>query len=229
MGLTIPSNIGDILYSFRYRSALPDSIGKAAPAGMEWAILPAGRGQYKFLLVREDLQIRPNGLLKVFRLPDATPGIIAKYALSDEQALLAKVRYNRLIDIFTKLTCYSLQNHLRSTVKHLGQVETDELYLGLDSNGAHHILPVQAKAGNDRLTIVQIAQDIALCKEKFPNCICRPVATQFTKNATIVLYEFEPDELEPRILNEQHYQLVSAQELSEEEIQAYRRISERSE
>ena len=45
------------------------------------------------------------------KIPDATPGIVQKYALADEQALLAKLRYNRLLDIFTGVTCYSLQNH----------------------------------------------------------------------------------------------------------------------
>ena len=63
------------------------------------------------------------------KIPDATPGVISRYAINDEQGLLAKLRYNRLIDIFTGLTCYSLQNHLRTTVPELGQVETDEIYL----------------------------------------------------------------------------------------------------
>ena len=42
------------------------------------------------------------------KIPDSTPGLIALYALTDEQSLLAKLRYNRLIDIFTQLTCYTL-------------------------------------------------------------------------------------------------------------------------
>ena len=33
-------------------------------------------------------------------ISDATPAIIRKHALSNEQVLLAIVRYNRLIDIF---------------------------------------------------------------------------------------------------------------------------------
>ncbi len=90
--------------------------------------------------------------------------MIARYALSDEQALLAKIRYNRLIDLFTGLTCYSLQNHLRTAVKNVGQVETDEIYVGLDKRGAHFILPVQAKGKREKIGIVQIEQDIArLC------------------------------------------------------------------
>ncbi len=38
--------------------------------------------------------------MSVTPILDATPGIIELYAFSDEQALLAKLRYNRLVDIF---------------------------------------------------------------------------------------------------------------------------------
>ena len=30
-------------------------------------------------------------------------------------------------------------------------VETDEIYVGLDKRGSHYVVPVQAKGGNDRL------------------------------------------------------------------------------
>ena len=55
--------------------------------------------------------------------------------MSDEQALLAKIRYNRLLDVFLGISAYSLQNHLRTTVLHIGQIEIDELYIGLDKHG----------------------------------------------------------------------------------------------
>ena len=76
-----------------------------------WIIRSTGRSKYRFVLVT-DVPLTPNPNLAVTKVPDATPGIIAKYALSDEQAVLARVRYNRLIDIFLGITCYSLQNHL---------------------------------------------------------------------------------------------------------------------
>ncbi len=59
-------------------------------------------------------------MLSETKIPDSTPGIVMMYALSDEQALLARLRYNRLIDIFTAVTCYSLQNHLRTAVPNVG-------------------------------------------------------------------------------------------------------------
>ena len=107
-------------------------------------------------------------MLAETKLPDATPGIIEKFALNDEQAILAKIRYNRLIDIFTGITCYSLQSHLRTNVPSLGQVETDEIYIGLDKRGAQYVFPVQAKGPREKLGIVQIDQDFELCATKFP-------------------------------------------------------------
>src|SRR5207245_1971832 len=162
LGIEIPKNLGDLIYSFRYRVQLPSSITNKAPKGKEWIIRPVGRSKYQFVLVTK-WAITPNRTLSRLKVTDATPGMIVKYALSDEQALLAKLRYNRLIDIFTGVRCYSLQSHLRTSVSGIGQVESDELYIGVDRRGAHYVLPVQAKGGKDRLSIVQIEQDFGLC------------------------------------------------------------------
>ncbi|HEX5151732.1 MAG TPA: hypothetical protein VFW07_09795 [Parafilimonas sp.] len=126
--MPLPKNLGDVLYSFRYRASLPETIIKKAPEGFEWIIRPAGRSSYKIVLAKQT-NFKPTEHLAETKILDATPGIISKYAMSDEQALLAKVRYSRLIDIFTGLTCYSLQNHLRTTVPEMGQVETDDIYI----------------------------------------------------------------------------------------------------
>lgn len=144
LAMDVPKNLGDLVYSFRYRTPLPDLITNVAGQGEVWIIRPAGRSRYRLVLVA-DRPIVPNVNLAETKVPDSTPGIVAKYAFSDEQALLAKVRYNRLLDIFTGVTCYSLQNHLRTTVPSMGQVETDEIYAGVDKRGVHYIFPVQAK------------------------------------------------------------------------------------
>jgi hypothetical protein len=154
-------------------------------------------------------------------VPDGTPGVVAKYALSDEQALLALVRYNRLIDVFLGIACYSLQNHLRTAVPTIGQVETDELYVGLDKKGVHYVIPVQAKAGNDRLSIVQIEQDMAVCKQKFSPLVCRPVGAQFMPDNVIALFEFEQARDSVAVSCEKHYRLVPPDEISDEDLRLY--------
>ncbi len=169
-----------------------------------------------------DIPLTPNPNLSVTKVPDSTPGIIAKYAFSDEQALLARVRYNRLIDIFLGIACYSLQNHLRTTVQEMGQVETDEVYVGVDKSGSHYVIPVQAKGGSDKLSRVQIEQDIALCAGKLPDLICRPIGAQFMEQDVISLMEFEEDGDDIRIVAEKQYQLVPPDAITREDLIRYR-------
>lgn len=110
---------------------------------------------------------RPREDLVWIGVPDATPELISQYALDDEQALLAIVRYNRLIDIFLGLATYSLQNHLRTTVKGIGQIEIDELYIGLDSNGCHYAIPVQAKGEPIKLALCKRPKTFVIASKPF--------------------------------------------------------------
>lgn len=222
LGLPRPKNVGDVVYSFRFRKAFPESIKKTAPKGLEWILRKAGASRYRFVLGKQ-WSVAPDPHRSVIKVPDATPGVISKYALTDEQALLAILRYNRLIDLFTAITCYSLQSHLRTSVAELGGVETDELYVGVDRHGVHYVLPVQAKGGRDKLGVVQIEQDIALCAEKFPSLVCRPIAAQFMRDDVIALFEFELSGDEVTVRDEKHYRLVAPDELSPEELAQYRR------
>ena len=226
--IALPKNLGDIIYSFRYRSPLPEAISKLAPKGMEWIIRASGKAKYDFCLTKIS-RLAPNPLLSEIKIPDGTPGVIERYAFSDEQGLLAKLRYNRLIDIFTGLTCYSLQNHLRTTVPKVGQIEIDELYIGIDKKGVHYIIPVQAKGGKDQLGTVQIEQDFMMCHHKFPTLFCCPVAAQFMDNDLIALFAFDiddRDEIRVTIRDEKHYRLVNHHELSDDEIVEYRKMVE---
>ena len=218
--IKLPKNLGDIPYSFRYRSSLPESIRAKAPVGEDWIIRSAGRSRYRFVATTE-IAIMANKLMSETKIPDATPGIITMYAQSDEQALLAKLRYNRLIDIFTGVACYSLQNHMRTTVPNIGQVETDELYIGIDQRGAHYVFPVQAKGGKDRLGIVQIEQDFALCADKFPALLCRPIAAQLIERDLIALFEFEESENGVVLTAEKHYRLVTPEAITQSDVQTY--------
>jgi hypothetical protein len=225
--IAVPKNIGDVLYSFRYRNPLPDEILATQPKGMEWVIEGSGRAEYEFRLVPIN-RIAPNDNLITIKIPDATPEIVACNSLSDEQALLAKVRYNRLIDVFLGVTAYSLQNHLRTTVKGLGQIEIDEVYLGVDRMGCQYVIPVQAKGGSDQLSTVQAKQDIACCAEKFPNLVCRAISAQFIDDSRIAMFELQLDETGlVRTAEERHYRLVSADQISESDMAGYRQRAQK--
>ncbi len=222
LNIVLPKNLGDTIYSFRFRTALPLEILSTAPKGMEWVIELAGRALYRFRLAKL-ANIVPNPSMIAIKIPDATPEIIAAYAFSDEQALLAKVRYNRLIDTFLGLTTYSLQNHLRTTVKAMGdaQIEIDEIYVGVNKHGEQFALPVQAKGGNDRLSVVQTAQDIACCREKFAGLTCRPISAQFMSDDVIAMFELALDGEDVKLVEEKHYRLVPSDQISAGDLRLY--------
>lgn len=220
LNISLPKNLGDIIYSFRYRTPLPESITKTATDGKHWIIRPAGRSIYAFALASE-FNVAPNPNYVKIKIPDATPGLVSKYSLNDEQALLAKLRYNRLIDIFSGITCYSLQNHLRTSIAGLGQVETDEIYVGVDKSGLHHVFPVQAKGGKDKLNVVQIEQDFALCASRFPDLISHPIGAQFMADGSIALFEFKMTNEGVKIAGEKHYKLVAPDEITPELLKEY--------
>jgi hypothetical protein len=219
--IRLPDNVGDLIYFFRFRSPLPSAILRTQPARKQWHIQLAGKAHYRFKLAREN-RIVPSERLVTIKVPDATPELIEEYALDDEQALLAIVRYNRLIDTFLGITTYSLQNHLRTSVKGIGQIEIDELYVGIDTYGCHYVIPVQAKGGKDQISVVQTQQDIAACAEKFPGIKCRAISVQFMEGDVVALFELTDEDDEVKVVEERHYKLVPADELDRVAISAYR-------
>lgn len=224
LNIDLPKNLGDVLYSVRYRTALPAGIAATQPPGMEWVIEGSGRAKYSFRLTKTS-RIVPNSALVAIKVPDSTPEIISAYALSDEQALLAKVRYNRLVDIFLGIAAYSLQNHLRTTVKSIGQIEIDEIYAGIDRQGRQYIIPVQAKGGRDQLSTVQTKQDIAFCAARFPNLTCRAISAQFMADDLIAMFELTIERGEIELVEEKHYRLVPSENITVDDLKNYSRRS----
>ncbi len=223
LGIKLPKNLGDIIYSYRYRTQLPTSITELLNVGEEWIIRAVGKGIYRFAKSTIN-RISPNPRLSKIKILDSTPEIIRRYSLNDEQALLAILRYNRLVDTFLGITCYPLQSHLRTTVPEMGQVETDEIYIGVNKQGTQYVIPVQAKGKTDALGIVQIEQDYGICETKFPSLISRPIAAQFIEDNLIAMFEFEITNGEVTIKEEKHYRIVLNDELTDEEIECNREV-----
>jgi hypothetical protein len=182
-------NVADVRYEFTSgRRDLPASINRLGP----WMIVGRGKARYAFVKLSETPQVLIQDDLLTILLPNATPEIVVEYAGSDEQGLLAKINYNRLLDLFLQLTCYHLQNHWRTSVRNKGQIEIDDLYVGLSIDGQQFVIPVEAKCAKDKLNKTQIAQMIDFAHERYPKLIVRPVGVQETKDGSLVLIEFTP-------------------------------------
>lgn len=222
LGFPLIKNLGDIPYSFRFRKELPQEILDMAPQNSEWIIVGTGIAKYEFRLASPS-KIEPTTNRQLIKILDSTPEILKMYAPgTDEQALLTRVRYNRLIDVFLGITCYSIQNHFRTTVRGIGQIEVDEIYIGINKRGAHFVIPCQAKSPGDRFGIVQVLQDIELCKERYPAAICRPIAIQFTGENELAILELsvsqKKDTLKLDVVDEKQYSLVPNRDLTSDEL-----------
>src|SRR5947207_569366 len=162
------NNVADVRYQYTSgRRPLPPSVDRLGP----WAILGRGKAQYAFVKLTTATEIEIPKDLHTILLPDATPEIVLEYAGEDEQGLLAKINYNRLLDIFLQITCYHLQNHWRTSIKGKGQCEIDDLYVGLDIDGKQFVMPVEAKGPNDSLSKTQIVQMIDFAHDRYPKLI----------------------------------------------------------
>lgn len=53
VGVPCPKNVGDILYSSRYRRKLPESIQATAPEGYEWIIRAREQSRYRLVELNE--------------------------------------------------------------------------------------------------------------------------------------------------------------------------------
>jgi hypothetical protein len=125
---------------------------------------------------------------------------------------VTRVLYNRLIDIFTGLTCFHIQNHYRGFVEGMGEVELDPLYVGIDKTGKLYILPIEAKsqAENEMIGRVQISQMAKLVRQDFADLDRRILAIKYLKDGTIVIIEFD-DQVEPddfKIVSVSRFRLI---------------------
>jgi len=190
--LRIPlRNPPDVVYTYRSRRVLPGQILRMG----NWMLVPKGKGKFAFEKTEKSPFIEIQKGLAPIEILNAMPEIVEKYTANDEQGLLSAIRYNRLIDIFTGITCFHLQSHIRTTIRNEGQVEIDELYVGIDEDGREYIIPTEAKSPDerDKLGWYQVANLVSFAKQYFPHMKCRPLAAKPIKKAMVYLIEFDDE------------------------------------
>jgi hypothetical protein len=201
-------NIPDITYTYRSRGKLPVSVRSTG----DWIIKPKGKGNFAFTKSNRPPFFTIQEELASTEILNSLPDIVEKYIQEDEQGLLSAIRYNRLIDIFTGITCFHLQSHIRTTIEGEGQIEIDDLYVGVDRDGNEYILPLEAKSPDDRdkLGWVQISNLVKFAHQNFPKLKCRPICAKPININTIHLIEFEDkiDFDEIQIEKEKRYRLI---------------------
>jgi hypothetical protein len=204
----------DLKYNAKGRGSLPEEVQATAPDGKEWRIKATGKGEYVFKLFDKGSGIFEIGTgLEPIKVPDALPSIVERYARrDDEQALLARIRYNNLVSVFLGLTTHSLQSHWKTSVESSTPVEIDEMYVGLDRDGVHYSIPVEAKGkpASEKVTAEQILNNYNAASDTFPQTVVIPVAAKVVDGYTFAMMRFEVDPEAETVTktDERHYTLA---------------------
>jgi len=102
-----------------------------------------------------------------------------------------------------------------------GRAEFAFLYVGVDRFGSQFVIPVQAKGGADQLSPVQTKQDIACCRTRFPQLLCRAVSAQFMADDLIAIFELRLVEDQIKVVDEKHCRLVPADAITSDDLRSY--------
>ena len=182
-------NVPDVVYTYRSRRGLPEKILSKG----NWIIEPRGKGKFAFIKIKRSPFISIQEGLAPIDILNSLPEIVEKYTANDEQGLLSTIRYNRLVDIFTEITCFHLQSHIRTTIEDEGQIEIDDLYVGIDHDGNEYILPLEAKSPQerDKLGWIQVANLVKYAHQYFPKLKCRAICAKPIDKNKLYLIEFE--------------------------------------
>jgi len=206
LGLRI-KNLADVIYTYRSRRPMPADILKTG----NWVIAARGSGMYAFIKISGETTVTIPDSLKVYSIPYAVPEIVAQNLARDEQGMLTIVRYNRILDVFSGLACFHLQSHIRTHIPDHGQVEIDELYVGVDKDGQGFVLPVEAKEEGERLGLDKAVALTLFARARFPKLICRPIGIIRRGTHLFDCVEFEPAQELAKVvvLEMRRYQLVT--------------------
>ena len=181
------ANPGDLIYAYRYRRPFPHAVLREAPTmhdgrQAQWALRLRGRVKgtttYEFGPVREHyFEPSRHWSGDVQKLPGSVSAIVSEAAavlnksgkVNDDQAMLARVRSANLIGHILGIgDAVAFESGKRTTHPDFGQIEIDEIYVGADPRtGTRYVVPIQAKTGNDRLSVVQVEQDWRWCRQHF--------------------------------------------------------------
>ncbi|GGM57133.1 hypothetical protein J2752_000959 [Halarchaeum rubridurum] len=185
-------NVPDIPYAYRSRRPLPDQIAQYGYTAVVIDDKREGEDPTYLFTKTEQLIPVPEVVDETHRTSiDALPDPVHEYIGKDEQGVLTQVRYAGLLDDFTGLDTYHLQSHLRMRVRGR-EAELDDLYVGVDPDGDHVALAIEAKGDGETLNRNQLIRNTRGIEDepRYPDSV-RTLAVKLDEEGYFYLFEFE--------------------------------------
>ncbi|WP_232688576.1 hypothetical protein [Halobacterium zhouii] len=185
-------NPPDIPYAYRSRRPLPDEISEYGYTAVIIDDKREGEDPTYMFTKTEQLIPVPEVVDETHQTSTAVlPEAVRQYIGKDEQGALTQVRYAGLLDDFTGYEAFHLQSHMRMRVRGR-EAELDDLYVGVDDDGNHHALAVEAKGEGETLNRNQLIRNTRGIEEKsnYPDSV-RTLAVKLDEDGYFYLFEFD--------------------------------------
>ncbi len=103
-----------------------------------------------------------------------------------------------------------MQGHIRTFIPRSGQIEVDDLYLGVDLNGKQYVIPVEAKSEREPLGVVQVVSLNTYALKAYPDLTLKSVAVKAWPDGSIFFLEFNSavDGEDLSVTNYRRYRLI---------------------
>ena len=189
-------NFPDLTYNLRSRSPLPQEILDAGYT----TIAIRGRGQYALVVAEDKVEIPDRTTVdRIFtnKIPKAIRDLLRK----DEQSILSAMRYMEVVQDFVGARAFHLQGHLRTTGGLGQQVEADDVWVAVQSNGRRVIIPIEAKGPNERIGRHQMMSTVDAVLKKIPNFRVMPLAVQLEETGKLAIVQFSYKLISGKVAN----------------------------
>ncbi|WP_204115957.1 hypothetical protein [Shimia biformata] len=206
LGVSPPSNIGDVLYAYRHRAPLPAWIQATATEGKAWSIEPAGRGQY-VMAQSAPLWIEAPDDIEMSWLEDPTPGTAREFGLEGTALLEAILRSGDVLSDFLQLDMYHLQSQVRTHIASFGQVEIGMSFVGADTETSVAVA-VQLCGQGGAVSLAKMGQYDAYLQSRFFGHTSRQVIAQLIGPHKVHLMDVDLSDGEPIVRQHHLYNLV---------------------
>lgn len=166
--------------------------------------------------------ISPRSDMFPIKIPDATPGIVTAYVLNRKQNILARVRYNRLVDMFLGIITFSLQNTFLSLDGETS-IALDELYVGCDKFGRQFAIVVFIDA--DEALCENLTEVFDRINRRHPDLITRSIVINESHDGRLSMLEIAIEADQIQVLTERCYKLVPPKSISRDDIMKLRIVA----
>lgn len=205
-----PKNLGDIVYSLRYRLDYLSNYDYLLEKDYTWTLLSTGIGQYELAPLKK-LRLPNLESENVLYVDDQTPAHIHKLRPLNDQSLLMKVIQNGILNEFLQDDLMFLQAHHKVNLNNWGQAEIDGI---LASNNSSHLYLIEVKGYTEVIGWPQMIQLKMYAQQNHPDVLFTPVFIQSHRDWSFSVVQFDYKNSFPKVKKYQRFMFTNMMDMS---------------